>query len=114
MVETDELNTKLLKFAGFEQADIKKHYYWKLGERYPKWKEPNSSYNYKPPNFTDPGIGIAYCFKWLVPKLKELGIAGSILYVWLPKIIVNDEEPALALCLAISKLIEQDVDNAKQ
>ncbi len=127
----DKLNKKMLEFAGFVEADIKKHYYWEYCGRYAKWIEPDSEYHVKPPSFLDPDIGIAHCFKWLVPKLKPLGLLslefhnsvidkvltpdevwGYECHIKLEKYILDRfdgqaETPALALCLAIEKLIEE-------
>ena len=83
-------------------------------------------------DYTDHEFGIAHCFKWLVPKVRELGWDMAIYCSddysaeFYGKDYRGDYErgsgryetsaktSALALCLAISKLIEQDVDNAKQ
>jgi len=65
------LNKKLAEWAGFEQANIKKHYYWEIGgERLAKWREPNTELHIKLPRFT---LSLDACFKWLVPKLEPLG-----------------------------------------
>ena len=61
------------------------------------------------PDFTDPEFGIAYCFKWLVPKArKQLNDMefGRLLHLWLEQISWQGEEPALDLCKAIEKLID--------
>jgi len=135
MTEEKELNEKLARWAGFERADIKKHYYWEGCERLPKWREPNTGYHIKLPSFTNSEIGIACCFKWLVPKSKMDvlwivnnldGSAPSIkfcfgfgrgadndLICWSKNLPPNDclspmaDTPALALCLAIEKLINE-------
>lgn len=74
-------------------------------------------------DYADPEWGISYCFKWLVPKLEyreillvprptktqswscwigRFGIGRGTM----PESVVEGEEtPALALCLAIEKLI---------
>lgn len=80
------------------------------------------------PAFTD---SLDACFRWLVPKLQELkwkmrisaatllgGTAQSSLTCWerkynkqnRPHICVNAETPALALCLAVEKLIQKESD----
>ena len=49
------------------------------------------------------------CFKWLVPKLeKELPTADfyELLKKWLYHLVWSGGNPALALCLAIDKLID--------
>jgi len=70
------------------------------------------------PNFTQ---SLDACFKWLVPKLwicnmtMEEGFTWSVSH---PEYGNNtgpaNEESALALCLAISKLIGQEVDNINE
>lgn len=117
----NELNKKLLEFAGFKEADIKKHYYFELGgERRAKWIEPDTDYHIKPPDFTSPTWGIAYCFKWLVPKLFAVDIhtiwtSTETVYEAYMAVAHKDSDndyrateltPALALCLAIEKLIK--------
>ena len=52
-----------------------------------------------------PPITLDNLFKWAVPKLIEMGIAGSVLYPWLPKIIINKEDPAPALKKAIEEVL---------
>jgi len=125
----DELNKKLAEWAGFKEADIKKYYYWEIGgERVAKWIEPNTDYHCKLPNFTQ---SLDVCFKWLVPKLftwsigknwelqsdftiKENGIKASVdlhyvdpdKYDQIKPSEAIAETPALALCLAIEKLID--------
>ena len=54
------------------------------------------------------GITLDFLFKYAVPKLTEMGISGSVLYVWLPKIIIDKHDPALALFWAIWKVIKGD------
>ncbi len=81
-------------------------------------------------DYTSEDIGLSACFKWLVPKLKPYGLLGICFHnsvidkvltpdeVWgfechikLEKYILGRfdgqaETPALALCLAIEKLID--------
>lgn len=52
------------------------------------------------------------CFKWLVPKLREKS-KGVTIYCWdslttvkIGDVTIQDKDPALALCLAIEKLID--------
>ena len=101
---------------------------WKITERTYNhleqdiWVFPDGTIKDEPPDFTDPVWGIAYCFKWLVPKLYELSYYYEILQ-WNEgqhKAIINkrtiewattasdaiDKEVAMAFCLAIEKLIE--------
>ncbi len=83
--------------------------------------------------YTHPTFGIAYCFKWLEPKLEYetitfVPITGTAteltsLQKWGCKILLrgwkksvsaigDSKNPALALCLAIEKLISED-DNGQ-
>ena len=68
-LDASELNEKLARWAGFTQTDIKKSYYWDLGERYAKWIPPSKEYGIKLPDFTS---DLNACFRWLVPKLREI------------------------------------------
>jgi len=115
--EKQKLNEKLLKFAGFREADIKKRYYFTIGgERASKWYRPDSEYASKPPNFP---ASLDACFKWLVPKLQERGLLFnfSVRDTTIVRIYsqpyealaaTEDKNSALAFCLAIEKLIEGD------
>lgn len=118
------LNKKMLEFAGFQ------HFYGDSGEG---WIYPNGEVYQLVPDFTDPELGIAYCFKWLVPKtdydtlifwnnissLGKIDYAAGImrgkdndLVCWTRNLPVEEcpspvnENPALALCLAVEKLID--------
>ena len=67
-------------------------------------------------DYTDTEIGIAHCFKWLVPKLNEPVIQFRTHFnnsKWYAYIKIDcspwesegyGETPALALCLALGKL----------
>ena len=57
------------------------------------------------------------CFKWLVPKLNHIEMVGhNGDFVWNPEIkdrlatvsTIGGKSPALALCLAIEKLIDKE------
>ena len=110
MIDEQELNRKLAEWAGFKEANIKKHFYWEIGgNRMPKWKEPEHDCHIKLPKFTR---SLDACFKWLVPKLKS-GVTvyastdGYSAYLGLHDYESEEtKEPALALCLAIEKLID--------
>lgn len=120
-MDEQELNRKLSKWAWFVEADIKKHYYWEVGgKRCAKWLEPNTTYHIKLPRFTQ---SLDACFKWLVPKLNKMGIRIHMITQprgrndyfcsmggkWFPYQTVYAETPALALCLAIEKLIDKEM-----
>ena len=58
------------------------------------------------PNFPQ---SLDACFKWLVPKLSATMFTSSyqlLLIRWVLDFTYDDKEPALALCLAIEKLID--------
>ena len=52
------------------------------------------------------------CFKWLVPKVVDEGylFLSALFDDWLDE-LEEEKEPALALCLAIEKLIDGEVKN---
>ena len=108
-MEKQKLNKKLSEWAGLKLA-----------------KEPCATGFYL---FADEE-GVCYeadftqsldaCFKWLVPKaideiMAEQECSSDIAYAilfkkWLQELELIIPEAALALCLAISKLIEKDID----
>ena len=127
----DKLNKKLAEWAGFEYVNepywvFKAHPNYEPFEVYgARWVTPDGrAASYKLPDFTN---SLDACFKWLVPKLRELkwklrlgcgDLSGKFhtqLICWekeyvrqtRPIISVYDKDnPALALCLAIEKLID--------
>ena len=105
----EELNKKLAEWAGFRFYDY--------GNSTIVFDSEENSY--ESPDFTDPELGIAYCFKWLVPELLsrnyyveiiqgEVDDATCHLHTNLnkPEFLTYAKTPALALCLAIEKLME--------
>ena len=135
----EELNRKLAEWAGFKKVRDATFPDTALG--YPEmWHSPIDTYFYvgtntealNMPDFTSP---LDVCFRWLVPKLENVNgrrLEEIHLYPtsrdnylceldmvqienrYSPECEVKwaaAEAPALALCLAISKLIEQEVDN---
>lgn len=89
----EELNKKLAEWAG-----VKPHPVYPTGYDYPY--------------FTD---SLDACFKWLVPKLEsyelKLNYKKHCAWVKLPTKYTEfgmAETPALALCLAIEKLIDKE------
>lgn len=127
----EELNKKCLEFAGFYQRRFwGDHLLWWVR---PDNTIITGSYEGLP-DFTDPVWGIAHCFKWLVPKLNKKGEGTDFWIVGLDitfsygahqggvissvqaevsvKGVHNTqysslaETPALALCKAIEKLID--------
>lgn len=99
--ERKKLNDKLLEFVGFRRD----------GEL--RVVCPAPSYKVIPtPDFTDPEFGIAYCFKWLVPKLGYFCLQTEDSGGFYADVSIGEEyaeyyqaeTPALALCLAVEKL----------
>ena len=122
--ELKELNGKLAEWAGFVKREGVKTFKKEGGTLYTEtgdwWKTPSvcgyqGEYEFLP-NFTQ---SLDACFKWLVPKLEEWGIAsdythpqmlGYIATATLTKPfshqVAHAETPALAFCLAIEQLID--------
>ena len=103
MVAVELLNKKLAEFAEFNL-----HYNEYLSRW--RWQTPDGEWDI---DFTNPDTGIAYCFKYLVPKLVWsiwLINAGNgwEFHIIMPMrhIVGKAETPALALCKAIEKLID--------
>lgn len=120
-MDEQALNQKLAEWAGFKEADIKKHYYWDIrGERKAKWQEPDNEWHIKIPRFTQ---SLDACFKWLVPKCIDKimskqecssDLAYAILFKkWLQELELDIHYVALALCLAIDKVIDKEELNGK-
>ena len=67
-------------------------------------------------DYTDTEIGIAHCVKWLIPKLGEYEITfddegSTCIFLGDDPVICYeaiDKDPATALCLAISKVIDNE------
>lgn len=106
----DKLNEKLLKFAGFEYRECNPNHPQLKDSPYGMgWFHPSSTTSFHTaPNFPE---SLDLCFKWLVPKLDgwiaftgEGGVHFIASKNGLNYEIVA-ETPALALCLAIEKLI---------
>ncbi len=118
--ERTKLNEKLARWAGFwfqKLSDLQPRYQHEanLG-----WVYPTGENNHNLPDFTN---SLDACFKWLVPKLYERklwlhlycdGIMGTDARIYeicgnRPVSIYQTETPALALCLALEKLIDAGV-----
>ena len=104
-MDEQELNRKLAEWAGFEFKGVK------FGvEVVPQWHGLDYA-SWEPPIFTQ---SLDACFKWLVPKAKcDVALnkinAGWWCFIRLDCQTTFDaqaETPALALCLAIEKLID--------
>jgi len=118
-MDEQELNRKLAEWAGFTS----KMEWYHGGLRFPsyeyrEWTAPNSNCK-KLPNFTE---SLDACFKWLVPNLLHYHLQ-RVQHTDAPSHYARvqlrlgqlreayAETPALALCLAIEKLME--VNNGK-
>lgn len=137
MTSDAELNRKILEWLGFRPLTgiIKVQNMDRHGQRlvlnddgyeydlfgWTFWAQPDKEVVGKPPDFTDPILGIAYLFKWAVPKLTKSHLIefrrlptktewGCHIYVGEERISSGwRETPALALARAIEKLIDGEV-----
>ena len=107
----EELNRKLAEWAGIKWQPISK-----------TWLYPGKGLSLEPyPNFTE---SLDACFKWLVPKLGHYSLwHGAVRAKMQPPMGEHNaevwvghyygyghskESSALAICLAIEKLIDKD------
>jgi len=113
-----ELNKKLGEWAGWV-FDVHAEYDYDYKHGYGLWFAPNGEScdfvgHIKPPDFTQ---SLDNCFKWLVSKLRSFSI--SVIKAndreWIFIVSSNgkieqgcSDNPALALCLAIEKLIDSE------
>jgi len=113
---------KLAEWAGFRKG------YWSLNNE-ELWLEPNMSppskvsigdeHLYRLPDFPS---SLDACFKWLVPKLRQVTLSNGLDHPtkWMADVLAGGgvgkllsrsygeaETPALALCRAIEKLIDE-------
>ena len=109
-----ELNKKLAEWAGFKSTDVPDVLNYQQGHK--EWCYPNLRCKLDLPTFTQ---SLDACFKWLVPKLKHYELSN---WAWkkhtgwagIEKIerieyrFAIADTPALALCLAIEKLIDKE------
>jgi hypothetical protein len=128
--ELNKLNEKMLSFAGFlriipakiDNASEPPIYY--NVEYYIEYEDGVSLTTSNPPNFPE---SLDACFKWLVPKLyrdnyyydllqwdngRHKAIISKATVEW--AVTASDtiaETPALALCRAIEKLIDEGVND---
>ena len=91
MDRLEQLNKKLAKWAGFEFVN------------YRYWLYPDGTYHKELPNFPQ---SLDACFEWLMQKPKS----KVFLVLWAMDVVCDwaegkEPRPALALCLAIEKLI---------
>jgi len=114
-MENEELNKKLLKFAGFVYETAPDYHQIYLGI-IGGWYSPDARwYGIEPPNFPK---SLDACFKWLVPKLDYYIQINTYYDEWAAfidnqlgtlKVGSRGKTPALALCKAIEKLIDKEV-----
>jgi len=131
-MDEQELNKKLAEWAGFKLKDNPYYSTERLsnGEggfhleqvRYQSYWDKDGYAHLKLPSFIQ---SLDCCIKWLIPKLNELGWGMNffqainneywkcVLWEWgnpfttaLDHIREDSKDPALALCLAIEKLID--------
>ncbi len=107
-----ELNKKLAEWAGFKQVPR----YGGTDMSLTLWRAPDGNHDYTPPDFTQ---SLDACFKWLMPKSVEClrhsrnwdekGAIHHIFRSWLREYWKGKgvHSLALALCLAIEKLIDR-------
>jgi len=113
----NELNKKLAEWAGFMPRQFP-HHIKSMGETfyYDAWLRPDGTHDENLPDFTE---SLDACFKYLVPRIKDysFNLSQWSLGEWNADLeymnkyrnphsyIDNAETPALALCKAIEKLI---------
>jgi len=133
-MDEQELNKKLAEWAGWTHIPYRIHPAEQYKINDDCWLEPGydtftlEHWCFNPPEFSR---SLDACFKWLVPKLNKLcdimlswskGNKQRAFHVsknkytatvWLVDKTVegSGEHPALALCLAIEKLIDKELDN---
>lgn len=116
----EELNKKLAEWAGFKHGKYRKPV-CNHTPRCDYHKDPKGKWIVDYPNFTQ---SLDACFKWLVPKLGHYSLwHGAVrdkmqppmgehnAEVWVGHYYGyghSKESSALALCLAIEKLIDED------
>ncbi len=104
-LDVQVLNKKLAEWAGWEYRECNpNHPQLKNSEYGMGWFHPDSNIgSFKPLDFTH---SLDAIFKWLVPKLDEYD-RMEILMGWAYNVVSLEDEPALALCLAIERLIDE-------
>jgi len=102
----NELNKKLAEWAGLTHIQT-----WQFSDSFHIEFRASDGMIYFPLAFTE---SLDACFKWLVPKLAHYFIGDSVhghtAAVWNQGYSygAKGDTPALALCLAIEKLIDGD------
>ena len=109
-----EFNEKLALWAGFRYVNDDSGHYS------PYWKNPVNNWVHRhSPDFSE---SLDDCYKWLVPKLQYMGYVTNLICYEesgaradIDSVLLFEEgfdasnnSPALALCLAIEKLIDKE------
>ena len=113
-MENEDLNEKLLKFAGF----VKVYYRFPNPSGKYQWQKDGVAQGWLP-NFIE---SLDACFKWLVPKYiaeastlpmgltSIMSIYAFLFAEWL-KVMRHKVEPTLALCKVIEELIDNKAEH---
>lgn len=117
-MDVQKLNKKLAEWAGFayqeEMVSIKDEIHDASTPRLVRaWVSPIGFLQRWPPNFIQ---SLDACFRWLVPKLDGVGVVDGLKYGYFLGTASKNgnfyqheaQSPALALCLAIEKLIDSE------
>ncbi len=116
-MDRQELNKKLAEWAGFVYKFGGEWFYEKYKSTNAWYEAPNGRRFKDLPKFTQ---SLDACFKWLVPKLfrwslTNVGFDARVIRAMaeaegrdklIYQVTAEAETPALALCLAIERLIE--------
>jgi len=108
IVNEQELNKKLAEWAGWRNVHIVHPLNKVVG-----LTKQSPPVDWVEANFT---ASLDACFKWLVPKLRktadcvmDMGVTEYKVTIWGEDLVTTtDKNPALALCLAVEKLIDNE------
>jgi len=115
----DQLAEKIWKWCGFTQLPPgKKGFHYEMGVRVSNWVPPGVTEWWQSLSYL-PSITLDNLFKWAVPKLLYCDLSFSqtcevvyrarvgLLYAEAHRKEAESDNPALALALAIEKLIDE-------
>jgi len=100
-MKEQELNTELLEWAGLHHNKPTGGFWWD--------EQGNQIFDFHNPNEEGLTQSLDACFRWLYPELKKkLSFLEleAFMKLWVNSFVWRNEEPALALCLAVEKLID--------